>query len=125
MYDKEFRAEQKGIIGLVLSCQYYFNLYNNDSESAETAFQYRCGWFANPLYSKDGDYPPIMRKRIDENSEAEGLSFSRLPTFSREEIQYIRSFLFIYNQANRYGIRLYETSKTNCNFSEGRTIILV
>jgi hypothetical protein len=51
---------------------------------------HQLGWFANPIFSKEGDYPPIMKKRIAENSYQEGYRKSRLPKFSKEEVKYIR-----------------------------------
>lgn len=48
------------------------------------------GWFAHPIFSEKGDYPPVMRKLIDTYSFQEGRSRSRLPRFTRKEIKYIR-----------------------------------
>lgn len=48
------------------------------------------GWFAHPIYSETGDYPAVMRKLIDENSEKEGKLKSKLPKFSPQEIEEIR-----------------------------------
>lgn len=48
------------------------------------------GWFAHPIYSEQGDYPPIMRELIDENSLKEGKPRSKLPRFSPEEILEIK-----------------------------------
>lgn len=50
----------------------------------------QAGWFAHPIFSKSGDYPPIMRKIIDQNSKNENLKWSRLPSFTKEEIKLIR-----------------------------------
>lgn len=48
------------------------------------------GWFANPIFGKDGDYPPIMRKLIDAQSAAENRSISKLPYFTKEEIKLLK-----------------------------------
>lgn len=37
-----------------------------------------------------GDYPAVMRHRIDSNSRREGRGFSRLPTFTANEIAEIK-----------------------------------
>lgn len=48
------------------------------------------GWWAHPIYSREGDYPAIMKKRINENSKQENFTRSRLIPFTTEEINYIR-----------------------------------
>lgn len=48
------------------------------------------GWFANPVYHPEGNYPQIMIDRIGNRSKAEGFKKSRLPTFTTEEIDYLR-----------------------------------
>ncbi|KAF7988249.1 hypothetical protein HCN44_007781 [Aphidius gifuensis] len=90
MYNQLFRAEQGGKIGIVIPCRGNFPANSNDTESPMIAFQYDCGWMANPIFSKDGDYPKVMKERIYENSILEGFSRSELPSFSLEEIATIR-----------------------------------
>ncbi|CAH1102469.1 unnamed protein product [Psylliodes chrysocephalus] len=54
-----------------------------------TNFQkFKIGWFAHPIYI--GDYPQVMIDRIGQLSEQQGLCESRLPTFTRKEIQWIK-----------------------------------
>lgn len=47
----------------------------------------------HPIFSKTGDYPPIMREVIDRNSKNENLKWSRLPTFTEDEIDFIRGYV--------------------------------
>lgn len=44
----------------------------------------------NPIFAKEGNYPPTMIENIEHASKAEGLSTSRLPQFTSEEIDLIR-----------------------------------
>ncbi|XP_033217859.1 myrosinase 1-like isoform X2 [Belonocnema kinseyi] len=90
MYYEKFRSTQNGIIGIALPCNHYFHKNEEDSITPDIAFQYDCGWMANPIFSKDGDYPKIMRERIDENSRIQGWPRSRLPKFTQTEVEYIR-----------------------------------
>lgn len=90
MYHEEFRSSQNGIIGIALPCNHYFHQNEDDSITPDIAFQYDCGWMAHPIFSKDGDYPKIMRERIDENSRIQGWPRSRLPKFTQKEVEYIR-----------------------------------
>ena len=48
---------------------------------------WQLGWFAHPIFKKGGNYPPVMIQRIAAASLAQGLSRSRLPTFTKEEIK--------------------------------------
>jgi lactase-phlorizin hydrolase len=48
------------------------------------------GLYGNPIFSKEGDYPEIVKTRVDDISEAQGFRKSRMPKFTEDEIQYIR-----------------------------------
>lgn len=57
------------------------------------------GWFTNPIFNSEGNYPAIMISKVANNSMKEGRTSSRLPTFSKEWIDKIRGsadFLGIY-----------------------------
>lgn len=45
------------------------------------------GIYAHPLVH--GDYPPVVRQRVDYNSALEGFETSRLPYFTSDEIEFI------------------------------------
>ncbi|XP_015118432.1 myrosinase 1 [Diachasma alloeum] len=101
IYDEEFRAIQKGKIGLAVNSGYYFPKSKDDTESADIAFAFEGGWILNPIFSTNGDYPEVMKRRIAENSKAEGLTHSRLPEFSPQWIDYIKG-TFDYLGLNHY-----------------------
>lgn len=51
-YNQDFRAEQKGVIGVSLNGDYYEPWDKNDpkdAEAAERRMQFHIGWFANPI----------------------------------------------------------------------------
>lgn len=89
MYQEEFKEEQNGLIGIANECNSFFAKNQTDTLQDE-AFQFTCGWFSHPIFSKQGDYPPVMRKLINHNSIRDGWPNSRLPTFSKEWINYIK-----------------------------------
>lgn len=45
------------------------------------------GLFAHPIYSDEGDYPLLVRNRIDDMSRNQGFARSRLPFFTPEEVR--------------------------------------
>ena len=90
IYDKEFRSKQNGIIGLVLLCIHFYAQEPEDHFSADEAFQFSCGHFAHPIFSKTGDYSEIIKRRMLESSKKNGLEKSTMPTFSEEWINYIK-----------------------------------
>lgn len=67
------------------------------------------GWFAHPIFSESGNYPPIMIERIKANSRMEGLSRSWLPTFTQDEIARIRG------TADFFGLNTYTTRLVTLN----------
>ncbi|KAK9511659.1 hypothetical protein O3M35_000278 [Rhynocoris fuscipes] len=92
LYQKEFKDQQNGQISIALDSPFFFPATDSpeDQDAAEVAILFHLGWFADPIFSKDGDYPAIMRQKIDDNSKAEGLAKSRLPSFTNEEIELIK-----------------------------------
>lgn len=54
------------------------------------AVQEQLGWFAHPVFSRYGNYPAVLRDRVDLNSAREGRDDSRLPYFTKDEIEEIR-----------------------------------
>jgi hypothetical protein len=57
---------------------------------------FQMGLYANPIFSKEGDYPEVVKARVQANSQAEGFKRSRLPTFTNDEINYIRGLWPLY-----------------------------
>ena len=58
-----------------------------DVAAAEKAMAFKLGWYGDPIFGEDGDYPQIMRDIVYEKSMAQGFSESRLPSFTEEEKQ--------------------------------------
>ncbi|KAI5753327.1 hypothetical protein M8J77_025924 [Diaphorina citri] len=93
LYEKKYKSLQKGKVSITLdSCNYYPHnaTSKEDQEAAERVFQFTLGLFAHPIYSEAGDYPPIVRQIVDQNSAKEGRARSRLPRFTEEEIKALK-----------------------------------
>ncbi|KAG5887546.1 hypothetical protein JTB14_000402 [Gonioctena quinquepunctata] len=90
MYDKEFRNIQGGRVGITIDSAWFEPASNSsaDEEAADTKLHFTFGWYANPIFN--GDYPSVMKIKIGDRSIREGFEHSRLPSFSQEEIEYIR-----------------------------------
>lgn len=61
------------------------------------------GWFANPIFDQNGDYPDVMKKFVENKSLQQGFKKSRLPAFTKDEIDYIRG------TADFLGVNFYST----------------
>ncbi|XP_018573214.1 myrosinase 1 [Anoplophora glabripennis] len=90
IYDQEFRATQNGKVSITIDTSWYEPDSNSaqDEEATERKRMFEFGWYIHPIFI--GDYPEVMKTRIAARSTAEGLSESRLPTFTSEEVAYIR-----------------------------------
>ncbi|CAL9697464.1 unnamed protein product [Knipowitschia caucasica] len=105
-YDTQWRAKQKGSIGISLSGDWGEPVDltdQKDIEAAERYVQFYLGWFATPIFH--GDYPQVMKDFIGRKSAQQGLGTSRLPSFSPEEKSYIKGtcdFLGVGHFTTRY-----------------------
>ncbi|XP_049791254.1 myrosinase 1-like [Schistocerca nitens] len=104
LYNEQFRATQNGSVGITLSTDW--NEPAEDTEECRDAqrrkFEFEMGLYAHPIFV-DGDYPAVVRQRVDNNSVAEGRPRSRLPSFTEEEKQYITG------SADFFGLNSYTT----------------
>ncbi|XP_023723771.1 myrosinase 1-like isoform X2 [Cryptotermes secundus] len=92
LYDQVFRSRQRGKVGIALNINWCEPLTNSteDIAACERYQQFNLGIYAHPIFSTEGDYPAVVKERISRNSAAQGYTTSRLPTFSPEEVEYIR-----------------------------------
>uniref|UniRef100_A0A182PT45 Uncharacterized protein n=1 Tax=Anopheles epiroticus TaxID=199890 RepID=A0A182PT45_9DIPT len=113
LYQERYRETQGGTIGITLSGRYYYPATNTTPyETVERAIQFQIGWFADPLFGADGNYPAVMVEEIAQNSALEGRTRSRLPTFTSAERALVRGSadFFAYNY---YSSRLAELDQTD------------
>ncbi|XP_028161439.1 myrosinase 1-like [Ostrinia furnacalis] len=92
MFEKEFKRKQKSFMGITLDLAWIepATTTKEDQIAAETTRQFFFGWFAHPIFSSQGDYPPVMRARVDANSRRQNFARSRLPHFTSEEVNTIQ-----------------------------------
>lgn len=61
------------------------------------------GWYAHPVYSAEGNYPPELIRLVDEKSSRQNYSRSRLPKFTPNEVEFIKG------TADFFGLNHYTT----------------
>ncbi|KAJ8044360.1 Lactase-phlorizin hydrolase [Holothuria leucospilota] len=112
-YEAEYRSSQQGKVGITMNANHFepSDRSNPDDVTASyTAQQFSLGWFASPVF-KTGDYPEIMRKKVDAKSKARGLEKSRLPHFTEEQ----KTMLL--GSSDFFGLNHYTT--LHCNQTDG------
>ncbi|XP_017011020.2 myrosinase 1-like [Drosophila takahashii] len=113
MYRELFQSQQGGRIGITMDTSWMEPkdvTSTEDREASERALQFYLGWFAHPIFSKEGNYPKVMIERIRNLSKEQGFGDrSRLPEFTAEEIQRIRG------TADFFGINSYTTKLVYSN----------
>ncbi|CAH1106424.1 unnamed protein product [Psylliodes chrysocephalus] len=89
MYKKEF-SHYKAKMSIVIECPWSEPLTNTKSnkDASERLRQFECGMYMHPIYI--GDWPKIVKDRIAQRSKSQNLTKSRLPSFTREEIAFIK-----------------------------------
>ncbi|KAF2894139.1 hypothetical protein ILUMI_12035, partial [Ignelater luminosus] len=92
LYDKEFRHKQHGKVSITIDGENTWPATNStaDKEAAERIMAFTFGWYTDPIYHPNGDYPEVMKKFVAERSKKEGFKKSRLPEFTKEEVEYIK-----------------------------------
>ncbi|KAJ8924115.1 hypothetical protein NQ315_006897 [Exocentrus adspersus] len=105
VYQENFKEKQGGKLGMVVDTDWYEPATSHplDREAAERTLQFRWGWYVHPLVF--GNYPKIMIERVARRSKLEGFEVSRLPTFTSEEINYIKG-TFDFLGFNQYSTSL-------------------
>ncbi|VEN58416.1 unnamed protein product [Callosobruchus maculatus] len=82
-----------------------------DIDAAEREIEMTFGWWANPIFSDTGDYPAVMKQRVEARSRLENYTISRLPAFSPSEIGTIKG------SADFLGLNHYRTWLVGVNES--------
>ncbi|KAK7499141.1 hypothetical protein BaRGS_00009688 [Batillaria attramentaria] len=111
MYQKDFASGQKGKVGIVINQGWnepLDPLTKADVEAAERSIEFYGGLYGHPIYV-NGDWPDVVKWRVGNRSQEQGLSQSRLPEFSETEKQLIKG------SADFLGSNFYSAGLTSDN----------
>ncbi|XP_016516334.1 lactase-phlorizin hydrolase-like [Poecilia formosa] len=90
VYNDKYRASQGGLVSITVNSDWAEprNPYKQeDYEAARNVVEFYLGWWVHPIFN--GDYSPLVKKSVLKQSLAGGLTKSRLPEFTPEEIKRI------------------------------------
>ena len=82
MYKRDFARDQGGKVGISLNINWFEPLDVSDPshvQAAETKLQFFGGWFGHPIFV-NGDYPAVMREKIQPSSRHSIANSSLFPT---------------------------------------------
>ncbi|XP_032368804.1 lactase-phlorizin hydrolase [Etheostoma spectabile] len=91
-YDDKYRKSQGGLVSIALNADWIEPKdvhVPREVVAADRALQFQLGWFAHPIF-KNGDYPDAMKWQVGNKSELQGLTVTRLPSFTEEEKTFIK-----------------------------------
>jgi beta-glucosidase/6-phospho-beta-glucosidase/beta-galactosidase len=132
LYQQKFHKTQKGKVGITLDSRYYYPKDPSVTKfDLHRAQNYRLGWFAHPIFSETGGYPPIMVKEIGTRCKHEGRNSSRLPNIDEKTKIFLRGSSDFFG-LNYYTSRLLSIDKSEQNasdspawFKDAKSVILV
>ncbi|CAH2057012.1 unnamed protein product, partial [Iphiclides podalirius] len=105
IYDSEFKPKYGGKVGITHQIIWYEAASPEHEELAELARQYSAGLYCHPINSELGGWPPAVERVIAENSKKQGFFRSRLPPFTKEEIELVKG-TYDFSGINYYISRL-------------------
>ncbi|CAH2097438.1 unnamed protein product [Euphydryas editha] len=105
IYDENYKGKYHGKVSIANNPIWLEAKSEEDEELAELARQFGVGRYSDPIYSKDGGWPPAIEKLMSDYSKKQGFPYSRLPTFTEEEKKIIQG-TYDYYSLNHYTSRV-------------------
>ncbi|XP_045455657.1 myrosinase 1-like [Melitaea cinxia] len=104
IYEKEFKPKYNARFTIANYEIWIEPKTPEDTELAELGREFSSGRYAHAILSKEGGWPPAVEKLMLEYSLKQGFNVSRLPSFTKEEKEFIKG------TADFYGINHYTTN---------------
>ncbi|XP_041972901.1 myrosinase 1-like [Aricia agestis] len=114
IFDEEFRPTNDGTISVANHIMWIEPETPEEEKLAELGRQFMIGRYAHPIFSKEGGWPETVEKKMKEVSMKEGYDESRLPTFTKEEKEFIKGTadMFSFNHYTTSMIRSARADET-------------
>lgn len=92
LYQTYFKQIQQGQVGICIDAQWYEPATDSveNAAAAERVRQFQFGKYLHTIFTDEGDYPQLLKERLEEQSKLEGYSKSRLPQFTPDEINLLK-----------------------------------
>ncbi|CAH0401607.1 unnamed protein product [Chilo suppressalis] len=112
LYDKEYRAKENGTIGITIATDFREGQTDEpeDIQAGLDAMDFEVGLYSHPIFTDKGGFPERVVKLVEEKSKQQGYPQSRLPEFSKDEIEFVKGTSDFYG-FNHYSTKFY-TRKT-------------
>ncbi|XP_072933968.1 lactase-like protein isoform X2 [Epargyreus clarus] len=106
LYEKEYKKKYKGSVGIALELNWSDPINNKTAnvEATDRYKQFTLDLYLHPIWSKQGDFPSLVKEVIAKKSREQGFKRSRLPVLSSEEKQMLKG------SADFIGINHYTTN---------------
>ncbi|XP_045455415.1 myrosinase 1-like [Melitaea cinxia] len=113
LYDEKYRKKQNGLIGISINGYWYEPATDSidDKKATLDTIQFDWGQYAHPIFSKEGDYPYELKRKVYAKSAEQGFKRSRLPKLSKSEIEFIKG------SSDFFGLNAYTTTLVYRNAS--------
>nr|XP_026490183.1 myrosinase 1-like [Vanessa tameamea] len=110
IYDENYKEKYQGKISIANNPIWLEAQTEKDEELSERAREFGVGRYSDPIYSKEGGWPPTIEKIMSEYSKKQGFPYSRLPSFTDEEKKLVQG-TYDYFSLNHYTSRLVRSAR--------------
>ncbi|KAL0811339.1 hypothetical protein ABMA28_009749 [Loxostege sticticalis] len=108
LYDREYRAKQNGTCSITIATDYRQGMTDSpdDVRAGLDAMDFEVGLYSHPIFSEKGGFPESVVRLVAEKSKQQGYPQSRLPEFTKEEIELVKGTSDFYG-FNHYSTKFY------------------
>ncbi|XP_026316492.1 myrosinase 1-like [Hyposmocoma kahamanoa] len=90
VYDEEFKPKYHGKVSMANQMVWLEAASKEDEDIAILAREHSYGRYTHPVFSREGGWPAKLERAYADISKKQGYLRSKLPAFTKKEIEYIR-----------------------------------